>query len=203
VWDVTVGREPAQEEVTIIEEGNNLDSLWSPGDRAVIMDGDPLGGKWEFTFHPPEYGDTIPPRAGDVFFIGTHRPFAGSDTLTFSTVASTYMNTKAQNKLDDISVVSNPYVVTNILEQLDLQNPKDRGPRKVYFNHLPKECTISIYTVAGDLVQTLYHEAEMNNGQEHWDLTTKDNFPLAFGMYIYHVNAPGVGEKIGRFAIIK
>ena len=203
VWDVTVGREPAQEEVTIIEEGNNLDSLWSPGDRAVIMDGDPLGGKWEFTFHPPEYGDTIPPQAGDVFFIGTHRPFAGSDTLTFSTVASTYMNTKAQNKLDDISVVPNPYVVTNILEQLDLQNPKDRGPRKVYFNHLPKECTISIYTVAGDLVQTLYHEAEMNNGQEHWDLTTKDNFPLAFGMYIYHVNAPGVGEKIGRFAIIK
>jgi hypothetical protein len=94
-------------------------------------------------------------------------------------------------------------VVTNILEQLDLQNPKDRGPRKVYFNHLPRECTISIYTVAGDLVQTLYHEAEMNNGQEHWDLTTKDNFPLAFGMYIYHVNAPGVGEKIGRFAIIK
>ena len=90
-----------------------------------------------------------------------------------------------------------------MLEQLDLQNLQDRGSRKIYFNHLPMQCTVSIYTVSGDHVQTLNHDTEMNNGQEHWDLTTKDNFPLAFGVYIYHVNAPGVGEKIGRFAVIK
>ena len=203
VWDVTVGRESTKKEVTIIEEGNNPDSLWSPGDRAVIMDGDPLRARWEFTFQLPIYGDSISPEAGDVYLIGTHRPFSALDTLNFSTVSSTYINSKAQNKLNDISVVPNPYVVTNVMEQLDLQNPNDRGPRKVYFNHLPKTCTISIYTVTGDLVQTLYHDAEMNDGQEHWDLTTKDNFPLAFGIYIYHVNAPDVGEKIGRFAVIK
>ena len=203
VWDVTVGRESIQKEVTIIEESNDADSLWSPGDRAVIMDGNPLRGKWEFTFYPPAYGDTIAPKGGDVFLIGTHRPFSMDDTLVFTTVSSTYMKVNAKSRLDDISVIPNPYVVTNVMEQLDLQNPKDRGPRKVYFNHLPKECIISIYTVAGDLVQTLYHNTEMNNGQEHWDLTTKDNFPLAFGIYIYHINAPGVGEKIGRFAIIK
>ena len=50
VWDVTIGRESTQKEVTIIEEGNNPDSLWSPGDRAVIMDGDPLRARWEFSF---------------------------------------------------------------------------------------------------------------------------------------------------------
>ena len=44
VWDVTVGRELAQEEVTIIEEGES-DSLWTPGDRAIIMEGDPLRPK--------------------------------------------------------------------------------------------------------------------------------------------------------------
>jgi len=203
VWDVTNGRESTQEEVTIIEEGDNPDSLWSPGDRAIIMAGNPLRPKWEFTFFQPEFGDTIPPVSGDKFFIGTHRPFAASDTMTFTTVASAYFNSKAMDELDNISVVPNPYVVTNVLEQLDLQNPRDRGSRKVYFNHLPKKCTISIYTVSGDHVQTLYHETEMNNGQEHWDLTTKDNFPLAFGVYIYHVEAPGVGEKVGRFAVIK
>ena len=26
---------------------------------------------------------------------------------------------------------------------------------------------------------------------------------LAYGVYIYHVDIPGVGEKIGRFALIK
>ena len=202
VWDVTVGRELAQEEVTIIEEGDS-DSLWTPGDRAIIMEGDPLRPKWEFTFSQPEFGDTISPVNGDVFFIGTHRPFAASDTMTFSTIASDYNSNKAQNELKNISVVPNPYVVTNVLEQLDLQNLQDRGSRKIYFNHLPMQCTISIYTVSGDHVQTLNHDTEMNNGQEHWDLTTKDNFPLAFGVYIYHVNAPGVGEKIGRFAVIK
>ena len=26
---------------------------------------------------------------------------------------------------------------------------------------------------------------------------------ISYGIYIYHVDAPGVGEKIGKFAIIK
>ena len=203
VWDVTPGRIPMQEEVTIIEEGNNPDSLWSPGDRAIIMDGEPLGGKWEFTFFLPDSGDTISAGAGDVFFIDTHRPFAESDTLLFTTVASQYDKTVASGKLDSIYVVPNPYVVTNVLEQLDLQNPMDRGPRKIYFTNLPKECTISIYTVSGDLVETLEHNSDIENSQEHWDLTTKDNFPLAYGVYLYHVDAPGIGEKLGRFAVIK
>jgi hypothetical protein len=203
VWDVTPGRIPMQEEVTIIEEGNNPDSLWSLGDRAIIMDGEPLGGKWEFTFFLPDSGDTISAGAGDVFFIDTHRPFAESDTLLFTTVASQYDKTVASGKLDSIYVVPNPYVVTNVLEQLDLQNPMDRGPRKIYFTNLPKECTISIYTVSGDLVEILEHNSDIENSQEHWDLTTKDNFPLAYGVYLYHVDAPGIGEKLGRFAVIK
>ena len=203
VWDVTPGRIPMQEEVTIIEEGNNPDSLWSPGDRAIIMDGEPLGGKWEFTFFLPDSGDTISAGAGDIFFIDTHRPFSESDTLLFTTVASQYDKTIASEKLDSIYVVPNPYVVTNVLEQLDLQNPMDRGPRKIYFTNLPKECTISIYTVSGDLVETLKHNSDIDNSQEHWDLTTKDNFPLAYGVYLYHVDAPGIGEKLGRFAVIK
>ena len=203
VWDVTPGRIPMKEEVTIIEEGSNPDSLWSLGDRAIIMDGDPLGGKWEFTFTLPDSGDTISASEGDVFTIDTHRPFAADDTLLFTTNGTIYDNSIAKEKLDSIYVVPNPYVVTNIIEQLDLQNPMDRGPRKIYFTNLPKECTISIYSVSGDLVKTIYHSTDMANSQEHWDLTTKDNFPLAYGVYIFHVDAPGIGEKLGRFAVIK
>ena len=93
--------------------------------------------------------------------------------------------------------------MTNVLEQLDLQSPMDRGPRKIYFTNLPKECTITIYTVNGELVETIKHDSEIDNSQEHWDLTTKDTFPLAYGVYLYHVDAPGIGEKLGRFAVIK
>ena len=203
VWDVTPGRVPFKEEVTIIEEGDDPDSLWSPGDRAIIMDGQPLGGKWEFTFFLPDSGDTIAASEGDIFFIDTHRPFAASDTMIYTTLATQYDKTVASSKLDSIYVVPNPYVVTNVLEQLDLQSPMDRGPRKIYFTNLPKECTITIYTVNGELVETIKHDSEIDNSQEHWDLTTKDNFPLAYGVYLYHVDAPGIGEKLGRFAVIK
>ena len=157
----------------------------------------------EFSFFLPDSGDTVHATEGDVFLIDTHRPFAQNDTMRFTTISTKYDENVASNKLDSIYVVPNPYVVTNVLEQLDLQNPMDRGPRKIYFTNLPKKCTISIYTVSGDLVKTLEHQSDVDYSQEHWDLTTKDNFPLAFGVYIYHVNAPGIGEKMGRFAVIK
>jgi len=32
---------------------------------------------------------------------------------------------------------------------------------------------------------------------------TRDNLSVAYGIYIYHIDAPGVGEKVGKFAIIK
>jgi hypothetical protein len=32
---------------------------------------------------------------------------------------------------------------------------------------------------------------------------TKDNLAISYGVYIYHVEAPGIGEKIGKFAVIK
>ena len=69
--------------------------------------------------------------------------------MIYTTLATQYDKTVASSKLDSIYVVPNPYVVTNVLEQLDLQSPMDRGPRKIYFTNLPKECTITIYTVNG------------------------------------------------------
>ena len=105
--------------------------------------------------------------------------------------------------MDKINVVPNPYVVTNALEQLDLQNPLDRGPRRIYFNHLPRDCKIYIYTISGSLVTTLHHNSAIDDGIEYWDLTTKDNFPVSFGVYIYHVDAGSLGKKVGRFALIK
>jgi len=32
---------------------------------------------------------------------------------------------------------------------------------------------------------------------------TKTNDELPYGVYIYQVSAPGVGEKVGKFAVIK
>jgi len=204
VWEVTEGMVPEQRAVILLELSATRDSLWTPGERIIILqDSSNQSASWEFNFFYPSSGDTTMPIGGDIFYISTTRPFSSEDEYTFTTVASAINSASATSSLENIVAVPNPYVVTNVLEPLDHQNPRDRGPRRMYFNHLPMECTIRVYTITGELVKTLNHNSSMDDGKMYWDLTTEDNFPIAFGVYIYHVDAGDIGEKVGRFAVIK
>jgi hypothetical protein len=53
------------------------------------------------------------------------------------------------------------------------------------------------------LVDRIEHDNSVHDGMAPWDLRSKDGQDIAYGVYIYHVQAPGVGEKIGKFAVIK
>jgi len=52
-------------------------------------------------------------------------------------------------------------------------------------------------------VDVIEHYGTKIDGAESWDLVSKDGMDIAYGIYIYHVEAPGIGEKIGKFAVIK
>jgi hypothetical protein len=56
--------------------------------------------------------------------------------------------------------------------------------------------------VRGDLVRTLSQDGSLD-GYVAWDLRTKDNLDVAPGLYIYNVEAPGVGDYTGKLAVIK
>jgi len=129
-------------------------------------------------------------------------PFSSNDTYQF-TINTGYLDrAKEKRDMNRIAVVPNPYVATAEWEpRVDFL--KGRGPRKIDFIHLPRECTIRIYTVAGFLVDTIEHNSDLIDGSESWDLVSKDGMDIAYGIYVFHVDAPGVGEKIGKFAIIK
>ena len=43
----------------------------------------------------------------------------------------------------------------------------------------------------------------MRDASEPWDLMTKDNMDVAYGVYVYHIEAPGVGEIVGKIFNIK
>ncbi|NMB82849.1 MAG: hypothetical protein GYA14_13640, partial [Ignavibacteria bacterium] len=60
-----------------------------------------------------------------------------------------------------------------------------------------------IYTITGALVKTLYKDSGTQDGSISWNLVSEDGMDIAYGLYIYHVDAPGVGEYIGKFAVIK
>jgi hypothetical protein len=108
----------------------------------------------------------------------------------------------AKNTLDKVSVVPNPYVATNVWEKrtIDLTG---RGERRIDFINLPAKCTIRIYTVAGALIKTLVKDSAPSDGSLSWNLVSEDGMDIAYGLYIYHLDAADVGQKIGKFAVIK
>jgi len=150
--------------------------------------------------------DIIAPKAGDVFLLEIKEPLTENDTYSIKTMETTLVNA-SQSDLDRIKVVPNPYVSANKWEQGLPGLTTGRGERRIDFINLPPECKIRIYTAYGELVNTLNHDHQekgnMLNGTETWNLLSKDERQIAFGVYIYHVETPEGISKIGKFAIIK
>ncbi len=158
---------------------------------------------WRFYFEAdPNVAEQVPPQPGDRFVIATKKPFRTGDKIVFKVKGQKFSKKKAKTDMDKIAVVPNPYLAAAAWE------PKSpfrtgRGERRIYFINLPPKCTIRIYTLRGYLVKTIEHNTSIEVGQEPWDLISKDGQEIAYGVYIYHVQAPGIGEKVGKFAIIK
>lgn len=138
--------------------------------------------------------------AGDSLIIklsGMRAPCQG-DIYQFSTAAR---QINYHPKLD-VKVVPNPYYVR---APWDIDNDY----QKVQFINLPTECTIYIYTIAGDLVKTIHHKEPYKGGFDaetggtvHWNLMTKNNQKVTTGVYVFYLDSP-FGEDVGRFAIIR
>jgi hypothetical protein len=145
----------------------------------------------------------ILPSAGDILQIRTQRPFSKEDVFSFDTESGKFSTENAKSSLDNIYVVPNPYVGYSDIEPTTKLPGQARGERRIYFENLPPKCSIRIYTLSGELVQLLEHNETYENGREFWNLLNRDGFSVAYGMYFAHIDAPGIGEKIIKFALIK
>ncbi|MCF8307002.1 MAG: hypothetical protein K9G57_15320 [Ignavibacteriales bacterium] len=159
---------------------------------------------WRITYYQPAGIGYQPryPEAGDIFQITTTKPFKTGDYFSFNVKASSVDKALAASELENVKVVPNPYIASASWEARNL-NQTGRGERRIDFINLPAECTIRIYTVAGQLVKTLQKNSSPFDGSLSWNLVTEDGMDVAYGLYIYHIESPGVGEHIGKFAIIK
>ncbi|MFO0356029.1 MAG: hypothetical protein ACK50A_03675 [Sphingobacteriaceae bacterium] len=124
----------------------------------------------------------------------------------------------AKNSLDLIKVVPNPYYGNSSYET-------NRTDTRVRITNLPNKCTIKIFSLNGTLVRTIKRDvsdleseytrpaygdggttASASTGNDinkskrvpyvDWDLKNQSNIAVASGLYIFHVDVPGVGEKI-------
>jgi hypothetical protein len=128
-----------------------------------------------------------------------HYTFSTADIFTEINNAD-----KSKSALDLINIVPNPYYAYSTYEQ-------NRADNRVRITNLPNKCKIKIFTLNGTLVRTFDRDV---TGQEDinltssefvyskrspyldWDLKNQTGISIASGLYIIHVDVPGVGEKI-------
>jgi len=106
---------------------------------------------------------------------------------TSDLVAEIDNNQQAKSALDLINVVPNPYYGYSEYETGQLDN-------RIKITNLPKVSLIRIFTVNGILIRTIKKSDDLTSVD--WDLKNDYGIPVASGLYIIHVNADGVGEKI-------
>lgn len=172
-------------------------------DNIIILEpksGDTLVVSWAIVANYDSVRTVYAP--GDSVSIVTRKSFNHRDVFEYTTRAHYFDPKLAASELDKIKVVPNPYVAAASWEPRN-PFPTGRGQRSIHFTHLPQQCTIRIFSVSGELVATIDHNSTLLNGTAEWNLLSRDQLQVSYGVYIYHVEAPGVGTKVGKFAIIK
>ncbi|MBM2839877.1 MAG: hypothetical protein HW412_405, partial [Bacteroidetes bacterium] len=118
-----------------------------------------------------------------------------------------------------VGVYPNPYYANAVWDGSGERN------RKIYFFNLPEQCEIRVYTLAGDVVADMVHDAltydgsniswfqrfgnsgtapQFAGGEHAWDLITKFDQAIATGLYLFSVKDSKTGDiKTGKFLVIK
>ena len=95
-----------------------------------------------------------------------------------------------EDLLEEINVVPNPYYAYSQYETGKLDN-------RVKIVNLPEQCTVRIYNLQGTLIRT-YEKADPLTYID-WDLKNDANVPIAGGIYIIHIDVPGVGQAVRKW----
>lgn len=184
------------------------------------------GDTVDYWYRFPPAGERIPHLNGWQYVYGvsafntgdsaTSLPSLESRIETRRVIPGTDTSAAAQA---DVGVYPNPYYASAMWDG------GSERTRKIYFYNLPARCEIRIYTLAGDVVADLEHDAatydgsgiewfrtfvgtqatpQFSGGEHAWDLITKFDQAIATGLYLFSVRNSDTGEiKTGKFLVIK
>jgi hypothetical protein len=96
----------------------------------------------------------------------------------------------ATSALDNIRVVPNPYYGSSGYEDGQLDNI-------VKITNLPRRCEINIFMPNGTLVRSLSKDNSLTYIE--WDLKNDFNVPIASGIYMIHIDAGPIGQKVVKW----
>ncbi|NND95476.1 MAG: hypothetical protein HKN45_11470 [Flavobacteriales bacterium] len=140
-------------------------------------------------FDASEFPTTTPTEPAYVVNSNDWLPYYSFSTDDFA--AETEVNSVLVDFLDmgPVNVVPNPYYGVSDYETTRLDN-------RVKIINLPSDKTVNIkiYDAGGILVRSL--EKDSPETFIDWDLKNERSVPIAGGVHIFHVEIPGVGEKV-------
>jgi hypothetical protein len=209
---------------------------YGPDSTNLILTGSTLAEEDSLWFYPVgryRFDDTLGLKNGMVYFYDVTAYSAWTDTITDSNgdIRLQYQELAGRPTATErdavipqwesttsagggVYVVPNPYIRGGQPSGWDL-TPSDSDPTgtKIAFTNLPRaDCTVKIFTLAGDLVQTLKNDDwKSGNGTVFWNLISRNGQDIVSGVYLYSVECTdcarevkGCGDrKVGRFTIIR
>lgn len=110
-----------------------------------------------------------------------------------------------------VFVYPNPYRVDSEyrahgFEGRGLDKYDDDRVRRIHFANLPPKCTITIFSLDGDLVRQIEHDVAQSDplaNHDSWDLITRNTQTAVSGLYYWTVERPDGDTQIGKLVIIK
>lgn len=96
----------------------------------------------------------------------------------------------AEDFLKEVRIVPNPYYAQSSYET-------GRIDTRVKLINLPQRCDISFYNMGGTLVRSIKKDNPLS--YQDWDLQNHNGVPIAGGVYVIHIDAGDLGEKIVKF----
>jgi hypothetical protein len=114
----------------------------------------------------------------------------------------------ASSALDLIKIVPNPYLAYSSYET-------GANSVDIKITNLPNVCTVTIYSLNGTIIRVLNQSlgidpstntaVETSSGNDinsvnvintlDWDMKNTAGIPVASGIYLFHIEAPGIGQK--------
>lgn len=114
--------------------------------------------------------------------------------------------------LSRIKVVPNPYIGSAVWNNA-IPSDADPWQHRLQFINLPADANIKIFTLDGDFIDEITSGEIVRKTEDflgtgslsvaEWDLITRNNQEAAPGIYMYVVDSPSLGQKVGKFVIVR
>ena len=137
---------------------------------------------------------------GDIIdFVYANPLQVDGDVFAFSTPSPTE-SAITDDDIAKINVFPNPYMGYHDLEGTDSVLPL---PKYITFNHLPASGKVEfrVFNIGGTQVASF--EKNTSTQYQTWNMRNPNDYPLASGVYIVHINMPDIKkERILKLAIV-